>query len=133
MNPLLFVYGSLLAAAGHPKGARLRQEALLVGPASMAGRLYRVSWYPAVRPAESADDRVHGEVYRLADPARALGWLDEYEGISPGAQSVAAADAYERAERDVRLANGDTLRAWVYLYRRTLPEDGFIASGHWHG
>ena len=38
MNPHLFVYGSLVAAAAHPKGARLRQEALFLGPATIAGR-----------------------------------------------------------------------------------------------
>ena len=52
MNPHLFVYGSLVAAAAHPKGARLRQEALFLGPATIAGRLYRVTWFPAILPAE---------------------------------------------------------------------------------
>ena len=42
MNPHLFVYGTLLSAAGHPMGARLRREARLIGAAIDPGRLYRI-------------------------------------------------------------------------------------------
>lgn len=133
MNPHLFVYGSLVTTAGHPQGHRLRQEALLVAPATLAGRLYRVSWYPALRPAETATDRVHGEVYRLSDPVKSLAWLDQYEGITQGGDSAAASDEYSRVEHPVTLANGDSLSAWVYQYRRVLPETARVADGVWRG
>ena len=133
MNPHLFVYGSLVAAAGHAQGARLRQEALLVGPATIGGRLYRVSWYPALRPAEAAADRVTGELYRLNHPSRSLAWLDEYEGILPGCTSAAASDEYQRSEQPVTLAAGETISAWVYLYRLPLPEHARVADGIWRG
>jgi gamma-glutamylcyclotransferase (GGCT)/AIG2-like uncharacterized protein YtfP len=133
MNSHLFVYGSLVAAAGHVQGARLRQEAMLVGPATIAGRLYRVSWYPALRPALAANDCVHGEVYRLNDAVKSLAWLDEYEGIVPGGTSAAAADEYARAEREVMLADGGVVLAWVYVYQRAVPEDARVADGRWRG
>jgi gamma-glutamylcyclotransferase (GGCT)/AIG2-like uncharacterized protein YtfP len=133
MNSHLFVYGSLVAAAGHVQGARLRQEAMLVGPATIVGRLYRVSWYPALRPALAANDRVHGEVYRLNDVVKSLVWLDEYEGIIPGGISAAAADEYMRADRDVTLADSSVVPAWVYLYQRAVPESARVADGRWRG
>jgi gamma-glutamylcyclotransferase (GGCT)/AIG2-like uncharacterized protein YtfP len=133
MTSHLFVYGSLVTAAGHAQGARLRREALLVGTATIAGRLYRVSWYPALRPAAASTDLVHGEVYRLADAVKSLAWLDEYEGIIPGGTSAAAADEYARATRDVTLGDGNVVSAWVYLYQRAVPEDARVADGRWRG
>ena len=131
MNAYLFVYGSLVSAADHPQGHRLRQEATLVAPAVINGQLYRVSWYPALRPALAECDRVHGEVYRLNDSAASLAWLDEYEGITQGGSSAAASDEYLRVERQVTLADGACLNVWVYLYRRPLPESAFVADGIW--
>ena len=49
MTDLIFVYGSLIRAIAHPMGERLRREAEFVTPASVAARLYKVSWYPAVK------------------------------------------------------------------------------------
>ena len=54
MTDHLFVYGSLMSALAHPMGDQLRLEASLVGPARIAGRLHRVSWYPGLRPAKTA-------------------------------------------------------------------------------
>ena len=122
----------MVAAANHPQGTRLRQESVLIGPATIAGRLYRVSWFPALRPATGADDHVHGEVYRLADPARSLTWLDAYEGITPG-RNGAEGGSYLRPERSVHLATGGTLTVWVYEYQRPLPEAGYVEDGIWRG
>jgi gamma-glutamylcyclotransferase (GGCT)/AIG2-like uncharacterized protein YtfP len=129
----LFVYGSLVAAAGHPQGARLRQESLLIGPAAISGRIYRVSWYPALRPAETAVDRVHGEVYRLHDPVATLLWLDDYEGVSRRLGSGGSGGEYVRAEREVGIALGGALKAWVYLYLPALPASQHIPDGVWRG
>src|SRR5262245_62471036 len=110
MNPHLFVYGSLLSSIGHPSGERLRNEARLLGAASMPGRLYRVDWYPGLVEAAAGDSRVHGEVYALADPVGSLAWLDEYESIEPGKE---AGHEYLRAERRVQLTTGQPGTACV--------------------
>jgi gamma-glutamylcyclotransferase (GGCT)/AIG2-like uncharacterized protein YtfP len=130
MNPHLFVYGSLLSAIGHPSGERLRSEARLLGAASMPGRLYRVGWYPGLVEAAAGDARVHGEVYALADPARSLAWLDEYESIVPRAE---ASNEYVRAERAVQLASGQDITAWVYLYQWDVTGVQLVADGRWVG
>jgi gamma-glutamylcyclotransferase (GGCT)/AIG2-like uncharacterized protein YtfP len=128
MNPHLFVYGSLMSTARHPMGDRLRAESRLLGPASIQARLYRVSWYPgAVDGAEPAQ-RVHGEVYALSDPDQALAWLDAYEGIVPGREE---AGEYRRLERPARLATGEELAAWVYLFRNDVAGLTPVPDGRW--
>lgn len=128
MNVLLFVYGSLLSRVSHPKGARLRGEARLVGEATVQGRLYSLGRYPGLVEAADSPYRVHGEVYGLATPATSLKWLDAYEGIVPGKPDRSP---YERVERPVRLASGETLIAWVYLYRRSVRARPEVRGGYW--
>lgn len=133
MSDLLFAYGSLVSALAHPQGERLRREAALLGSATLQGRLYRVSWYPGVVASDQPGERVHGEVYRLTTPEQTMPWLDEYEGIVPGATSAAPSDDYARRLCDVVLASGDTVRAWVYLYRRSTADLERVADGRWRG
>jgi gamma-glutamylcyclotransferase (GGCT)/AIG2-like uncharacterized protein YtfP len=128
MNPRLFVYGSLMSAAQHPMGERLRREARLIGPGTICGLLYKISWYPGAVEAADTTHRVHGELYALAEPSRALAWLDRYEGIAPG--QTRSAD-YERVERPVRLAGDEEVTAWVYLYRGDVVGLPQVADGRW--
>jgi gamma-glutamylcyclotransferase (GGCT)/AIG2-like uncharacterized protein YtfP len=130
MNPHLFVYGSLMSTAGHAMGERLRAEARLIGPATMQGRLYRVSWYPGAVENADPEQRVHGEVYALGNPDRALAWLDAYEGIVPGREE---SGGYRRLERPARLASGEEITAWVYLYRGDVAGLSPVPDGRWKG
>src|SRR5262245_3871657 len=116
MNAHLFVYGTLLAAAGHAMGARLQRHARFLGSATIRGRLYCVGHYPGLVEAEDPHYFVHAEVYALDAPAVALRWLDAYEGIVPQrpAPRAPAVSPYERVERPVRMASGGTIDAWVY-------------------
>lgn len=124
----LFVYGTLLSGAGHPMGARLGREGLLVGPALIKGRLFNLGRYPALVEREADAGTVHGETYALTTPATSLRWLDAYEGIVPGRE---ARCDYERVQRSVRLEAGGELTAWVYLYRASLRRARAIDSGRW--
>ena len=128
MTDLLFVYGSLLSTAGHPNGQRLAREARLVGAATTPGRLYAISWYPGLLAPAEPGDVVHGEVWRLDDPASSLVWLDVYEGIDP---SSTGDDDYERALETCVLASGEALQAWLYRYRRPVQEATRVRSGRW--
>ncbi len=109
-------------------GERLRREARLLGEATIQGRLYKISWYPGAVASRDRGERVHGEVYALAHPSRALAWLDRYEGIAPGATRSAE---YERVERPVRLASGEEIVAWVYLYRGDVAGLTIVPDGRW--
>jgi gamma-glutamylcyclotransferase (GGCT)/AIG2-like uncharacterized protein YtfP len=131
VNPRLFVYGTLLTGARHPMGERLRREADLLGEAWTRGRLYSLGCYPGLVESGAEGDVVHGEVYALQNPASALKWLDAYEGIRPGSPAE-----YERVEREITLAAGTSLGAWVYLYRRStgprppIPGGRGLAASH---
>ncbi len=128
VNPHLFVYGSLMSRSGHAMGERLRREARLICEATIGGQLYRISWYPGLVESHDAGEQVHGEVYALQAPARALAWLDAYEGLTPG---NADAGDYARVERPVRLATGEEISAWVYLYRKDASKLSRIPQGRW--
>ena len=78
-QPYLFVYGTLKSTFRNRYARRLRREALLAGQATMPGRLYRIRWYPGMRPPRVSADVVTGELYRLRQPAKVLEVLDEYE------------------------------------------------------
>jgi gamma-glutamylcyclotransferase (GGCT)/AIG2-like uncharacterized protein YtfP len=127
MNPHLFVYGSLLSAAGHRMGRRLVREARLIGTASLPGRLYRLGAYPGMVCARGRA-RVHGEVYALDDPMRSFAWLDVYEGLAAAAPGEAD---YARRERTVSLAEGQQVRCWVYLYCKDVSALPTVAGGRW--
>jgi gamma-glutamylcyclotransferase (GGCT)/AIG2-like uncharacterized protein YtfP len=128
MNAHLFVYGTLLTAAGHPMGARLRREARLIEPATIQGRLYSLGRYPGLVEATDLHSVVHGELYALNAPAVVLHWLDAYEGVIPGRPEQSS---YERAERAVRTEAGGILNAWVYLYRGSVRARPEVVGGRW--
>jgi gamma-glutamylcyclotransferase (GGCT)/AIG2-like uncharacterized protein YtfP len=128
MNSLLFVYGTLLSGIHHAMGARLRGEARLVEAATIQGRLYSLGRYPGLVESPDRQYAVHGEVYDLRAPAASLQWLDAYEGIAPGRPDTSP---YQRVERPVRLASGETVTAWVYLYRKSVGMRPEVPGGRW--
>jgi gamma-glutamylcyclotransferase (GGCT)/AIG2-like uncharacterized protein YtfP len=129
ITDLLFVYGTLRSDSGHAMHAELARVADLVGKAVFRGRLYRVRHYPGAVGSDDPADRVHGEVYRLHGPARAIPALDEYEGYEPGF----ASSGFERVQADVALASRDTVRAWIYVYRKPTRGLTRIVSGDFLG
>ena len=129
----LFVYGTLMSGAHVPLGKtqrlRLARESDSLGPASIAhSRLYDLGRYPGAVAEGGQYDLVQGEAVVLSTPEPTLAWLDAYEGIVPGKH---VESEYERVEREVRLAGGETIDAWVYLLRRVPPNSALIASGRW--
>jgi len=119
-QPYLFVYGTLKSTFRNRYARRLRREGLLVGQATMPGRLYRIRWYPGMRPSCVSGEVVTGELYRLRQPAKTLEVLDEYE------------ENYRRELRRATLANGRTRQCWVYMYRFPSWESRRVAPGEWN-
>ncbi len=105
---LLFAYGTLRSSYRNRWARLLRKNAVLLGPAEVQGKLYRMSGYPALRPSFS-DAKVPGELWELRNPD-VLILLDRYEGRS-----------YERISVDAKLGNR-IKRAQVYAWRWPLPE-----------
>jgi gamma-glutamylcyclotransferase (GGCT)/AIG2-like uncharacterized protein YtfP len=114
----LFVYGTLRSTFSNRYARLLRREGALVGPARVRGRLYDLGGYPALRPAQGHEQWVTGEIYILRNPVPLLTKLDAYEG-----------PAYPRVRTHAVLDEGRSVPAWLYEYRRALPEGRRIASG----
>jgi gamma-glutamylcyclotransferase (GGCT)/AIG2-like uncharacterized protein YtfP len=118
----LFLYGTLRRDA--PMHALLGEGARFLGKARFQGRLWDFGAYPGVTDSPRAADVVHGELYALPDgdgdgeAADVLERLDRYEG-----------DGFERAERTVRTADGETHRAQLYLVRVSTRGARRILSG----
>jgi gamma-glutamylcyclotransferase (GGCT)/AIG2-like uncharacterized protein YtfP len=131
---LLFVYGTLLTRArgslGTDMRARLKTASTSLGEATIPGRLFDMDTFPVMIEPAAPTDTVHGEVLRLGDPEAVFVWLDPYEGITPGHNG---AKEYERVRRTVRLATGEELMAWIYLYVAGVSGLPAIPSGRWEG
>ncbi len=129
---LLFVYGTLMTRARGELGvdmrARLKETSTSLGAATIPGRLFDMGTFPVMIAAAAPSDIVHGEVLRLRDPEAVFVWLDPYEGITPGHRREGE---YERVRREVRLASGETLETWVYLYVAGISGLPAIPGGRW--
>jgi gamma-glutamylcyclotransferase (GGCT)/AIG2-like uncharacterized protein YtfP len=121
VTDFLFVYGTLQSSFRNKFARLLRQQAKLLGPATIRGRLFGLRRYPGLRPALEPNQWVTGELFRLRQPARTLPVLDAYEDIQ-----------FRRVRRRVYLSDGQEIRCWVYLYNKALPPHRLIPSGEWH-
>ncbi len=126
MNDLVFVYGTLMLASGHPMGIKLAAEADFVGPAKVQGQLYDFGKWPGLYLSDDAAETVHGEAWRLRSPG-SLDWMDEYEGIRPGI----AQPEYERIQHKVTIDKLGTVLASLYAYRWPIDYHPRIMSGCW--
>ena len=126
-HDFLFVYGSLRPGANCPPEVRrlLETSTRHRGRARIAGRLYRVDWYPGLVQSVSREF-VDGDLFELTRPS-VLRDIDRYEGASP---VRGALREYVRRRRPVRRRDGSVALAWTYVLTR--PTDGLeqIRSGN---
>jgi gamma-glutamylcyclotransferase (GGCT)/AIG2-like uncharacterized protein YtfP len=122
LTELVFVYGTL--RGGGSNHFRL-DDAELLGPAVVNGRLYRIDWYPGLVLDPSAET-VLGEVYCIR--REQLAKLDAFEGISPGTMLGAE---YRRVWVTARLVSGEEVSAWVWEWLAAVNESRRILGGDW--
>ena len=110
----IFVYGTLRPGASN--SWRMR-GAKYLGESQVAARLYRISWYPALRLDKSEANWVHGAIYEVNDEL--LRELDLYEG-----------EDYRRVRTLVKtMQTSLNIQLWEYA---TSPNQGeWIQSGDW--
>lgn len=113
----VFVYGTL--RRGGSNDWRM-SGASWIGPAEVAGRLYRVDWYPGLVPDPLAGP-VTGELHEV--DAAMLAALDDYEG--PEYRRVRARVALRGA------VGGDTCEAWLWEWLGDIDETRRLATGDW--
>mgnify|MGYP003578955254 CR=1 FL=1 len=126
-SDLLFVYGTLRRDS--PTGAHQKYltGAEFIAHAQVYGKLYRVSYYPALVLEENPDDvhRVSGEVYKLAN-ADQLSALDAYEECDYPALPD---QEYQRKRHEVITTAGEKLQVWIYAYQHSIAHLPLIESG----
>jgi gamma-glutamylcyclotransferase (GGCT)/AIG2-like uncharacterized protein YtfP len=111
----LFVYGTL--KRGFPLHKHLK-EARFLGEAELSNYLmYDLGWYPGIVPGPG---KVRGEVYEVSLATLAL--LDEIE---------AEGEEYERRLLPVRLSDGRTIEAFVYIYLGEVSRRPLVKEGVW--
>lgn len=108
----LFAYGTLKDpdALTRLLGGAERWRA--IGPGRVRAALYDLGDYPGLVGSTAEDDFVRGLVVELVDPDVGLTRLDSYEGVHDG--------LYVRQEMPVELDGGRRLKAWTYVYNRSI-------------
>jgi len=92
----------------------LGRSARFVDTAIFPGRLFLVGDYPGAIPSSRPNEIVHGDVFRMRDPAAVLAELDAYEECGP----EGSGSEYYRKQTAVTLGSGRRIDAWIYLYGR---------------
>ena len=94
----------------------LEGRATWLGPASAAGRLVDLGAFPGLVPAQDPGDRVHGDLFAIADAQREelLDALDRYEGASfERVQQRSTGPTVPRSRGSTSIAaTADGLSAW---------------------
>lgn len=125
--PYVFVYGTLRSGFDNPGRDVLTTHGRFVGEARAEGRLHDLGAYPGMVVAFDEGWTVRGEVHELVhEPERGLTRLDRYEGAR-GSDPL----PYERRKVPIRLADGDTLEAWTYVWTEDPPAGSLVESGDW--
>jgi len=114
MMHTIFVYGTLRQNASNTwrmNGSRY------LGDGQVAAKLYRISWYPALRLDPSNNHWVHGSLYEMDDAL--LAELDAFEG-----------EEYQRVSVDIKTTAGlVTAMLWEFLI--TPDAQAQIPCGDW--
>src|SRR5487761_187608 len=118
----LFVYGTLKRREKFHRLLAQNQHVHFLGHAKIRGELYvlRGRDFPGAVPTGRPNRFVHGQLFRLRNPARTLPILDELEESDSG--------LFQRRLVDV-WAQGRKMKAWTYFYGRHLKQATLIPTG----
>ena len=121
----IFVYGTLDKI---PLFSELlkTEEIKYVGRGKIKARLYDLGEYPGA--VEDRENRVYGKVYEISGMDKVLPQFDEYEGFYPDKPEKSL---YVRKVKKVEMDDGRILKAYVYIYNRSVKGLKEIESGVW--
>lgn len=124
MTRLLFVYGTLLKA-DNEFARYLQRNCTFVSSGVIHGLLYDLGEDPGLIVTSDAHQLVHGSIYEMIHPEEVLKQLDFYEGVGTDEEQP---NLYRREVHTVMTVNG-ILRAWVYVYNRSIENAISIPGG----
>lgn len=123
----VFVYGTLMKGLSNHQV--IQPFIKSIEQASLQGQLFHLPYgYPAMMSGEGV---VFGELVELDGPEEALVALDQLEDYYGAGNPN---NLYNRVLREVEVANGQGVMAYVYLWANPeeLPEMGVrVVSGNW--
>lgn len=130
----LFIYGTLMAASGHPLSELLRANARFIGRGHIQARLYLITeedeqgtnTYPGALPSDYPEDRVHGEVWHITDPEAVYPALDAHEQYGP---QWPEPNEFLLRKVTVTMEGGETMQAVSYLYTWDVSRAQPVPSG----
>lgn len=118
----VFVYGTLRrGGSNHFRMA----GAEFVSAGTIAGRMYRIDWYPGL-VLDATGDEIHGEVYTV--DAGMLAALDTFEGLSAG--EIQGCE-YRRVQTTVVGRDSQIMTAWVWEWLGIVNESQRLTAGDW--
>ncbi len=113
----IFVYGVLRTIDGHPVHNYLRGVSDFVGAATVGGTLVEMeSGSSGLMLSGNPDEKVAGELYCIHEGCDQdlFEVLDRFEGCSE--DDPEPHELFRHQREVILLADGETIRAWVYLY-----------------
>src|SRR5690554_8044142 len=115
----VLVYGTL-RKGGYNHG--LMGEAEILANLKLTGfSMVSLGSYPAVYMNNQADKAIHAELYLVDETTFAR--LDQLEGYP---------DFYNRSQIEVKLANGQPIKAWIYhMSQEELSDKEPVEEGDW--
>ena len=123
---LLFVYGTLLQL-DNPLGSYLKNNSTWLSAAKFRGLLYDIGEYPGAIFDRSANTKVSGHLFSIANNEQVWNILDEYEGYGI---DYPVPNEFIRQLIEVE-TQSHLIQCWTYLYN--LPVNSFtrIESGNY--
>lgn len=128
MSEHLFVYGTLLPSEAPEEIASIVKRFRRLGAAQVRGRLYDFGEFPGAVLDSSSRTVVHGELVALPPHGRSLDLLDQYEEFDPMAPEKSL---FIRQKAKIRMANGSSREAWIYVYNRPPGKAKLVRGGNY--
>lgn len=126
VTEFIFVYGTLRKAIANTNYNVLAQHSNYVTDGYLQGTLYDVKGYPAAIESNNPQDKVYGELYKMADSNLVLPILDSYEECTP---QFPKPHEYSRKQVAINLINNSRVISWVYIFNHNVTNLIPIRSG----
>lgn len=122
----LFVYGTLRKDCDHPMSQFLNAHSEWVNKGHFYGLLYDIGEYPGAILSANTTEKIFGDIYKINDSYTLFKTLDAYEGTG---DFFAKPNLYIRKLITVFTENGLEIKAWIYIYNRSIENLKLISSG----
>lgn len=122
----LFAYGTLRKGCAVNAYRILNRYCDYFAEGVLNGQLFEVDGYPGVVATGHVAETVVGELYVVNSKEKLLAALDEYEECT---DNFPQPHEYMRQRLPIKLADGDVVQAWVYVYNRPTDALKRIDSG----